>query len=226
MARRRKQEQPEPKPEYGVVGEYTGDDHRGPRRVYTRQEVRAQKQLVEQMLVQGYAPRAIHAAIARARDATPLDGVSVQRIQKLARVIEDRWAKEDESERPKWKMRAIRRLQANIQRWSNGRQDATGKVIEKPNPMGVMRAEELLAKIQGTLAPLEVKVDVHVAMSVQHVIADMTAEDVQLALAEHTEDARLAREYRAMLAAGKVLTTPMGDEILPAREEQPVKRTG
>lgn len=174
--------------------------------------------------MQGLTPGGIHTAIARTKEATPLDGVTKARIGKLAAECEARWAKEDEADRPKAKMRQIRRILDAINLARNGRR-VGDKWIVHPNLGAVARLEELLAKIQGTLAPLEVKVDVHVAHAVQHVIADMSAEEVQEALSAHAEDVRLAREYRAMLAAGKVLTTPMGQEVLPASEE-PARRTG
>lgn len=224
MTRRRRPEPP-PEPEHAVVGAYTGSDHRGPRTVYSPAEVRAQKQLVEQMLAQGYTAQGIHSAIARSREQTPLDGVSLPRVRKLAAEVEELWAKEDEADRPKAKMRQIRRLQDAINLARNGRRDAKGAWVTKPNLSALARLEELLAKIQGTLAPIEVKLDVHIAHAVQHVIADMTADDVAEAIATYEENARAAREYRAMLAAGKVLTTPMGQEVLPAREE-PSRRTG
>lgn len=226
MARRRRTKDPFTElQEIPVVGPYTGDDQRGGRRVYTRQEVRDQKRLIAQMLAQGLTPKQIHAAIERARDPTPLDGIRLARIQTLAKRVEDEWSREDEQERSKWKTRQIRRLHEELRVAMNGRKEGAAWVV-KPNLAAAARFEELLAKVQGTLAPIEMKVDVHIAHAVQHVIADLSAEDVQEALGDFAEKSRLAREYEAMLKAGKVLTTPMGDEVLPAREEQSAKRTG
>lgn len=211
---RRRREPPTPEMERSVVGPVIANTG-GKRRVYTRQEVFNQKRMIEQLMLQGMSATAIHQVSRKRSEENALFGVSIGRIKKICHAIEERWVEEEKEQRPQWKSKQVRRLMDAIQTARTGIRRGDEWVI-RPNLSALARLEELLARIQGTFAPVEVKVEHYLSTTAQAVIGDLSATEVAEALAAYDETHRLAERFREAEQRGLLLMAPNGAQVLPA----------
>jgi hypothetical protein len=179
----------------------------GKRVRYTLEETRQHTLDIEQLL-----PHSQVSAIVRAMRAKY--GVSRMRVERIAREIKDRWVREDEASGALQENRAaaIRRIDGYLA-LARGRRDPQNPAawVEKPNHGALARYETLKANLQGTFAPLKVDVEYRVSASIQHVVANLTAEQVAGYLAKQ-------REMRELAERAKLLLPPGEAEVLPARK--------
>ncbi len=136
-------------------------------------------------------------------------GIGASRVRRLYAIIQERWKTEDEKQRRFWKSKAIRQLEGTIALARNGvkKEVTKGKKTQvvwdlKPNLPAAIRGMELLSRIQGTQAPVEVNLNVQVSDVLINVIANMTSEEVQASLQRYREDRELAEKARSGLLLG------------------------
>jgi hypothetical protein len=126
--------------------------------------------------------------------------MSKQRVGRLVGRIQERWQIEDQNfdraKRAEWKSGQIRRL-TRMRDIASGSQNQDGTWAVKPDHRAVARYEELLAKIQGTLAPIEIDLDVRYTEAMMVAIGSMSAEQMASLLAEAEQMEAHARQYRA-----------------------------
>jgi hypothetical protein len=179
----------------------------GKRVRYTLEETRQHTTEIEALL-----PHSNVMAIVRSLRAKY--GVSRMRVERIAREIKARWVREDEASGALRENRAsaIRRIDRYVA-LAQGRRDPNNPNawIEKPNHGALARYETLKANLQGTFAPLKVDVEYRVSASIQHVVANLTAEQVAGYLAKQ-------REMRELAERAKLLLPPGEAEVLPARK--------
>jgi hypothetical protein len=138
------------------------------------------------------------------RELAPLAELTLGRFNWLAKRVQEQWTREDERVARtvvQRRARALRRLYVAAQN-ARGQRDADGKWVRKPNPMAEARFEELIAKMEGTCAPQEVKVEHRQAEAVATIIGGMTHEQRMKLTREAAEERRKARLFDAMTKVG------------------------
>lgn len=139
-------------------------------------------------------------------------GIGRERVRRLYARLQERWQSEDSSQRRGWRAKAMRRIERAVNLAENGirkqKRDKRGSLIlgpdgspllywdVKPNLSAAMRGHELLSRIQGTQAPIEVNVNVLTSDALLGIIANLSADEVQESLQRHREDRELAEEAR------------------------------
>ena len=166
--------------------------------IWSREEVAQQRTAVEQLMQSTSNVRAVRSEMRRRF------GVSFHRTDVLRRWVYDQWKIESEQAREINKARVVHRLEAVIRETRGERRPANegGGYRVAPNWMANLRAEELLAKIEGTEAPVKVEethtIDVVVGRAAMQVIAGLTAEQLAVRLAR-------VRERKALAERGVVV---------------------
>lgn len=169
-------------------------DSRPGRRIWTPRQTAEQMAWVEAMLIEG----ASHHQIAKqARDAI---GVGETRVATLISRVLDRWDVETSKDdgRRHAKQAQIARIHRYIQ-WAKGRRDPNNPNlwIEKPNHAALAKWEELLSKVQGTQAPIEIDLNIqHTEVMVQ-VFARYSLDQLTSLHEEAERKHRLAEAYLA-----------------------------
>ena len=175
---------------------------------YTLEEARQHRADVEALLPHS----TIHAVLRTLQAKYPT--ITKARIIKLAREVRERWVREDEASGALQENRAaaIRRIDRYVS-LAQGRRDPNNPNVwlERPNHGALARYETLKANLQGTFAPVKVDVEYRVSASIQHVVANLTAEQVAGYLAKQ-------REMRELAERAKLLLPPGEAEVLPARK--------
>lgn len=164
----------------------------GTRIIWGLEETQRQIYTLEGLLVQGASPSQ---CIRIMREKHP--GVGSARTQKLTDRIHQQWAREDEEARASNRASAERRIK-RMQGIAAGRRDEQGEWIEPPDHAAFARYESLLHDLQGIREPVKINLDIQVSAAVMHLIASMSASDVQEALAEIQELERKATAYTAL----------------------------
>ncbi len=165
-------------------------------RLYTRDEVLAQENFIESLMVSGLGESVI---VRRVRKQETL-GIGAKRTKTIIRRIRERWEREDALRKPLLRAETLRRLQRDAQT-ARGQYDATTQTwVLKPNFQAVARFEELIADIAGTRAPIQVNVDasVRVSESALHVITALSPEETHAMLAEYRELQALAERAKRL----------------------------
>lgn len=163
------------------------------RRVKNPEATREHLAFIEQALLQRVGRRAL-CALARQQF-----GLGWKRVDALTKRVRDRWIEEDKDQRASLKAQAARAIERDMQA---ARNDLASKPQQLHNALA--RYHSLLADIQGTRAPIEMNIDVHVSASVQAVIANLSSEEVQEHLTKYRENQRLADEYRKRLGTSPI----------------------
>ena len=179
--------------------------HLGGKRHWSREEIAAQRTAVEQMMLSTSNVRVMRAEMLRRF------GVRSHRTDVLRAWVYSQWKVEGEQAREINKARVVQRLETVIRETRGERRPASegGGYRIKPNWMANLRAEELLAKIEGTEAPLKVeethRFDFVIGQAAAAVIANLTAEQL-------TERLQRARERKALAERNVVVeqTEPNG----------------
>jgi hypothetical protein len=127
-------------------------------------------------------------------------GLKPARVYVLMARIRDQWFEEDKLARPTTKAAQIRRLKSYIDRAQRGERDAKGRYIVKPDLKVTKELEQLLCRIEGNEAPIEVNVDVRVGQAAQQVIAGMSRDEVQELMQEAREQKLKAAQADRLLA--------------------------
>jgi hypothetical protein len=129
----------------------------------------------------------------------------------VARVFED-WSKVDQETRKHERSAQLRRLKKYI-RECDGRPTPDGKSwIEKPNHQARAKYEELLAKIAGTNAPIELSVNVQVSDALAGVLNNLDEDSVQAMLDEYYETKALAERAKQLLGPNALETNEAAAE--------------
>lgn len=171
---------------------------------YTHDEVMQQMATMEQLLLQPGVSVIQQNAAMRERL-----GVSTNRCNVLRQRVRREWLSQDDAERSTNRAVAVRRIMgllAHARGKLKQRTKATDPVAyeREPNHAACAKYESLLADLQGTRMPIEVRVHHEVSAAVADVIGNLTAEQLQDYLAEYEETQRLAAEYKArQLGDGK-----------------------
>lgn len=148
--------------------------------VYTRAETREHEEEIAARLP--HETVAVIVAHMRAKF-----GIGKSRVKRLIVRVRERWVREDEASGALQVNRAeaIRRVKRMIKIASGRRAPVDPKSpnamppwAEPPNHGAVARYEHILANLQGTYTPVKVDVDVRVSASIQHVVSNLTAEQV------------------------------------------------
>lgn len=172
---------------------------------YTLAETREQEQLVEALLTQGLSERSVHVRLAREFDQGRVPWkLTGSRVKTLVGRTRDRWRKEDALEMQDRRAEQIRRLHKGLALALTGQRDAQGAWVHRPSLGNYARIEELLARVQGTLEPIQVNVDVRYTEAMIQVIGSMGGDELSDLLAQAQETEQLAARYREehpMLAA-------------------------
>lgn len=119
----------------------------------------------------------------------PLVGLSYDRLKKLSQEIYERWRDDDPKEVGDRRARALRRLYADAERAR-----AAG------NHAAIARFEELIAKLEGTNAPIKVSVDQRTTVAIDSVIRMTDPEELARRLAQRREERRKALLFDQMSA--------------------------
>lgn len=148
---------------------------------------------IEQLLMQGHS----ELAIAKYMDETY--NIGRTRVRTLSARVLDAWAKADAENRRHERSAQIRRLKKYI-RECEGVIGADKRTwVRKPNDSARAKYEELLMKITGTAAPLELNVNVQVSDALMSAISNMDEDTVQGMLDEYYENQQLAARARELL---------------------------
>ena len=155
----------------------TKDVRTGRKRSVGRAERLKRSQLISALLANGTDHTNIYAICAEQF------GMTKQATTRMCGRVLDTWAQDEEAQRPQYKRAAMRRIHGHI---------AASKKAGKWS--SVAQFENLLARIQGTLEPLEVNVNLEATVreSVLHVVSSMDADRLH-------ELAERALAYRAPL---------------------------
>jgi hypothetical protein len=156
---------------------------RGVAPVYSVGEAREQSLFIEALMVQ----RPDLSQRAQERATKEKFAISRGRYCKLRAKVLDRWAREDEAQRPSWKAQAMRRLERWIQ------------ACEKSgNYRLVQKFHADLMDVQGVREPLKLDLHVEVQSTLVNVIMELTPAQVDDALREYQETQRLAGHAREL----------------------------
>lgn len=155
---------------------------------YTLAEVQKHETVVEQLYLRGYTKTRI------LRDASVGLGISVARVRKLLARIQERHIAEDADQRAGWKSAQIRRVHESL-REARGYNSLTGQRDRTPNHTAIARYEEILARIQGTYAPVEIDMNVQYTQALMNVIVHTEPEELARIVTEERERKRLADAY-------------------------------
>lgn len=156
---------------------------------YTAAEKRAQRSLVESLMIDGWTESMIFVRMRK-------DGVGSTRTRVVIEQIRERWRTEDENKRPQHRAAAIRRISRNL-RAAEGRQNEDGAWVVMPNMQAYVALERLLTDIQGTREPIQVNVNVEYTQAISNVIAELTPDEVERMLEASKERLRLSEAYKA-----------------------------
>lgn len=164
-------------------------------------EVRVQEQVVHDLMVQGMKATQIHRAMQADARRPEIRTIKLRRVQALYERIKERWAEEGKAGMAVAKQASIFRLH-QLRQWALGERDqVTGKWITRPNFTALLRAEDLLIRLEGTAAPIAISVDQTYTQAMLQVTANLTGEQGAELLEEAREQARLAKLARQLLPA-------------------------
>lgn len=161
---------------------------------WTRDQVQLQLQTIEALMLVASS----NAVIVREMRER-FDGVSKGRVEALMGRVRERWLEEDREARPTNKAAQVRRLKGYIARASRGERNANGEYVVKPDLKTVKELEQLLCRIEGNEAPVEVNVDVRVGRAATQIIAGLTREELQEMMEEAREEKMKAAQTDRLL---------------------------
>ncbi len=180
-------------------------------RLYSRVEYRRILQIVEAAMMQGFG-------VDRVRDAVRGEFPTVGKgyCQKRMSDVHQKWQEEDVASHESWKSAQIRRIMGYM-RHAQGEQrvdPGTGlnTWVREPNHAALAKWESLLADIQGTRAPIEIKSDGQVREALIVVLGRMDADQADALLARAEQEKTLAEAARR---AG-IVEMPVEAPQLPA----------
>lgn len=188
-----------------------------PVRRYTLAETRDQLRSVEELLIEGAKPAAIH-RLFRAESKYP--SITMSRVHDLCARVRTDWlsiAKDDD--RKAARSAAIVRIHRMRQQAAGQWDQATKSWVIKPNHQAVARYEELLMKLEGSEQAAKVEVDVRYTQAMLAITAQLTGDDASAFLEEAMDQKRLADMAKRELPA-LVERIPTGSvveaEVVPA----------
>lgn len=125
-------------------------------------------------------------------------GLSRYRVRLLVQRVQARWTEEDKDRRAEDRRRQIRLIEQSVQQ-TMGRQDPNnpGAWLERPNHSARARYLELLSRITGTEAPIEIDVNVEHRDVMVAVFSQYTLEDLEELHESATRKRQLAERYLA-----------------------------
>jgi len=184
-------------PLYRREGTRRGPD--GRKVVYSVEEVRRQLDFIEGLMTLGASTSAI---LAQASKPVGLAGghgglgITAYRANRVIQRIQARWEEEDRERSKSRRTEASRRILRQIQN-CQGRRDPHNPTvwIEKPNHVAIVRYEELLSKLQGTQAPIEIDLNVQHSETLVATFARYSVEHLQALHAKAQAKKRLAAAY-------------------------------
>jgi len=167
----------------------------GTKKIWSRKETMAQLQMVQDWRIDGFDKRQVERAM---KEKYP--GMTRGRVHvlwaRITRVFEDR-AHKSLVERKEEALARLRRAAAVAWMGEKDPADAKGKTWRhKPSLANVLAFEQLIAKIEGTLAPVQVNVDQTVTLAMIQVVQQLSGDDASDYLAEAMEQGRLAEAAR------------------------------
>jgi len=167
-------------------------------RVYTRAESEQQQQLVLEWRIDGFARSTIWKQL-RAR----WPGLGRKRLEMLWERVNVAFATQADRPLVAKKEEALARLRRIAVTAIVGEWDEKRKAWKhKPDLKAAIRAEEAIARIEGTEAPIQVQnTNVHLTAAMVAVVGKLTKEDAADYLAEALEQGRLAEIARKELPA-------------------------
>lgn len=183
---------------------------------YSVEEVREHTEFIERMILQHLNEGQI------AKACRERFGFGLFRVKLLQKRIHERWAEEDKDKRKYNKAIALREIQEAMRLARHGTKKKVKKrvigpegkpiVAEveawdiRPNLSAFRGLAELKSRIQGTMAPLEVSIEVQVHDALTGILSNMSSDEVQAAINEYDENVRLAE---AAKSAGLLLPAPV-----------------
>jgi len=158
---------------------------------YSLAETQLQERVVEELILKCVPTsqwRVMANAILTKENART---ISIHRIQKLSKRIQQRWQEDDKRNSTSLRTKAVRRIESAIAR-------AESELKDQPRALHQTHARyyTLLSHIQGTQAPIQIDVQHTVSVTVQALIAQMSPEQIQQKLDAHAETERLAQLAR------------------------------
>lgn len=159
-----------------------------PLKKYGPAETREHTQAIDSLLIQGHTENAI------VKHMADVFHVGRQRTRRLIQRVHAEWQKIDAETRKHERSAQIRRLKRCIR---DTKDPNTGKVLPKMDRAN-HAYEELLAKIAGTNAPIEMNVNVQVSDALLGVINALDEDSVQSMLDEYYETKALADRAREL----------------------------
>jgi len=166
--------------------------------VYTAEEVRRQIDFVEGLMTLGASTSAVIAQATKPAGGPGTGGlgISKHRTKLLVQRVQARWEEEDRERSTSRRTEAARRILRQIQNCQGRRDPRNPNVwIEKPNHTAIVRYEELLSKLQGTQAPIEIDLNVQHSETLIATFARYSVEHLQALHAKAQAKKRLAAAY-------------------------------
>jgi hypothetical protein len=160
-------------------------------------EVERQMAAVRELMLRGHGFKVI------TRHMRLAFSVGEARTRKLMQRVQDAWlsrAADDKQYYRSWTEARLLAVIAQLHGERNKPEDwpKLGEWKVRPNWSALIRFEELLAKIQGTIQPVKVDVNLTVNAAVHHVFYDLTPEQIAEMDQKALEDERLAAEYKQL----------------------------
>lgn len=155
---------------------------------YSKEETRAQMDIVASLWIEGYTEAEIKAKL---RDAG--HKVSTKRIIALKGMVQESFKLETERDRPLSKQRQLHRLYklrriaqgGDMERWKGtGKNRKKATLYVDPDHAALARYEDMIARLEGNYEPLKVDVDMVHREALIDVIGSLTTEQAR----ELTED--------------------------------------
>ena len=164
-------------------------------RRWSIEQVQLQLQTVEALMLVAVSTASIVQEMKTRFEST----VSKGRVLFLMGRVRERWLEEDREARPTNKAAQVRRLKGYIARASRGERNAKGEYVVKPDLKTVKELEQLLCRIEGNEAPVEVNVDIRVGQAATQIIAGLTREELQEMMEEAREEKMKAAQTDRLL---------------------------
>lgn len=165
---------------------------------YSVIETRRQEEVIEGLLMMGASDRQIQAQVCRPDGSAPNAlGVGTRRVSVICERIRARWDSEDQTQRAARKSAQLRRLMNNIQRCRSKLMDANlSERSHRGYESALHRWESLYADVGGTLAPIDVNINVHVQETLVEVFSSYSLERLQQLHEEAEREHELALAYQ------------------------------
>lgn len=185
-----------------------GEERSPNSKVWTRADTREQTDEIDRLLTIGHDDKAI------IREMKKRFGIGVARTKRIIKAVFEEWHRADSESRRYARAKQVKALWGIVAVTKNGtkkevpivkRDPKTKQKVEvgrklvwdmRPNPSAAVRALELLSRIEGTQAPVQVSVNIEVSDALTGVLANLSSEQVQEALQAYRENAALAEAAR------------------------------